>query len=283
MQPKEPSRTALAAAMHRAAHQVLEQGRIFTDPLAVRILGADADTVAREASERPSRRMMRLFIAVRTRIAEDALAAAVQRGVRQLVILGAGLDTYAYRGTCRGELRIFEADHPATQAWKRQRLADAGIPLPPNLTFAPVDFEAQTLSEGLNAAGFDAAQQTFFTWLGVVPYLTAEAAWRTLAFIANLTGGAHVVFDYSDPPASLTPESRSSHDQRAARVADLGEPWRCYFEPNDLRANLRSLGFSEIEDWGPPQIAARYFPSRANSAPQTGGHILRASTLPMGL
>src|SRR5580700_465352 len=141
MQSGEPSRTALAAARHRAAHQVLEGGRIFADPLAARILGEDFDAIARDAGIHPSGRRMRIFIAVRTRFAEDSLAAAVERGARQLVVLGAGLDTYAYRGQTRDRVRIFEVDHPATQAWKRQRLAEAAIPLPSCLTFAPIDFE----------------------------------------------------------------------------------------------------------------------------------------------
>ena len=279
MQLGKPSRTAWAAAAHRAAHQVLEQGRIFTDPLALRILGEDAETVVRKAAERPSGRRMRIFVAVRTRFAEDALAAAVERGVRQLVVLGAGLDTYAYRSTLRDRLRIFEVDHPATQAWKRQRLADAAIPIPSSLTFAPIDFEYQTLAEGLATAGFDSAQQTFFTWLGVVPYLTEEAVWSTLGFIASLPHGAHVVFDYSDPPASLSAEARIQHQRRAKHVAELGEAWLNYFEADELRAKLMALGFSEVEDLGPPQMAARYFPNRVSALPSKGGHILRATTI----
>lgn len=222
---------------------------------------------------------MRVFIAARTRFAEDALAAAVELGVRQLVVLGAGLDTYAYRGALRDRLRIFEVDHPDTQASKRQRLADAGIPLPGCLTFAPIDFERETLAGGLAAAGFDPAQQTFFTWLGVVPYLTKPAVWSTLGFIASLPNGAHVVFDYSDPPASLSPEARLSHDRRAEHVAGLGEALINSFEPDELHAKLLDLGFSEVEDLGPPQIASRYFPGRADSAPERGGHILRAATI----
>ena len=278
MQIGEPSRTARAAALHRAAHQLLEQGRIFADPLAVRILGVDAGEIARDAEARPSARRMRLFIAVRTRFAEDALAAAAARGVRQLVVLGAGLDTYAYRGELRDRLRIFEVDHPDTQAWKRQRLAAAGIPLPPTLAFAPVDFERQTLADGLAAAGFDPAQPAFFTWLGVVPYLTSEAVWSTLGFIANLPNGANVVFDYADPPDSLPPEARARHEHAAAHVAELGEPWVNYFEPDSLHAQLADLGFSEVEDLGPPEILSRYFPHRAANAPRRGGHILRAAS-----
>ena len=222
---------------------------------------------------------MRIFIAARTRFAEDALAAAFERGVRQLVVLGAGLDTYAYRGVLRDRLRVFEVDRPATQAWKRRRLAEAAIPLPASLRFAPVDFERETLADGLAAAGFDPAQQTFFTWLGVVPYLTGEAVWSTLGFVASLPNGAHVAFDYCEPPHSLSPEMRARHDRRAARVAGLGEPWIGYFEPERLRAKLASLGFCRVEDLGPAQIALRYFPSRAASAPERGGHILRAATL----
>lgn len=277
MQSGEPSRTALGAAFHRAAHQVLEQGRIFTDPLALRIVGLDAAAVAEEAGERPSGRGLRLFIAARTRFAEDSLEAAVERGVRQLVVLGAGLDTYAYRSPWRGRLRIFEVDHPATQAWKRRRLEDSAIPLPACLTFAPVDFERQTLAGALEAAGFDRAGQTFFTWLGVAPYLSKEATWSTLGFIAGLPHGAHVVFDYGDPPDTLAPEMRALHDRRAAYAAGLGEPWINYFDPPELRAGLLNLGFSAVEDLGPPEIAARYFP--AVTLPRRGGHIVRASTV----
>jgi methyltransferase (TIGR00027 family) len=277
MEAGQPSRTAWAAATHRAAHQILEQGRIFRDPLALQILAVDAETVAREAAE-PSRRRMRIFIAARTRFSEDALADAVERGAHQLVMLGAGLDTYAYRSPFGERLRIFEVDHPATQAWKRQRLAEAGIPLPTWLTFAPVDFETEALADALAAGGFDPARPAFFTWLGVVPYLSEEATWSTLRFIAGLPAGTHVIFDYSDPPESLTPEARAVHDERAERVAALGEAWKNYFEAATLHPRLADLGFKEIEDLGPPEIAARYFPNRAASLPDKGGHLLRATT-----
>jgi len=269
----------LGAAAHRAAHQVVECGRIFADPLAMRILGDEAENAVRDAEEQPSRRRMRIFIAARTRFAEDALAAAVARGVRQLVVLGAGLDTYAYRGAMRERLRIFEVDHPSTQAWKRERLEEAGIPIPGSLTFAPIDFERQTLDEGLAAAGFGATQPTFFTWLGVVPYLSEEAVWATLGFIAKLRGGAHVVFDYSDPPDSLDAERRAYHDEHAARVAELGEAWRTYFSAAELRAKLAGAGFAEIEDLGPREIGARFFPGSRAELPEKGGHIVRATTL----
>ncbi len=268
----------MGAAAHRAAHQVLEQGRIFRDPLALEILGEDADRMVRLAAQDESKRGYRLFIAARTRFAEDALAQAVEHGVGQLVVLGAGLDTYAYRGACRGRLRIFEVDHPATQEWKRARLRDAGIPVPDGLTFAPVDFERQALRDGLAAAGFDPARQTFFTWLGVVPYLTEDAVWSTLQFIAGLSGGAEVVFDYSDPPATLSAESRMAHETRAARVASIGEAWKSFFEADELRVKLTGIGFMEVEDLGPRDIVARYLLSRGGDPRDRGGHIVHART-----
>jgi methyltransferase (TIGR00027 family) len=275
----KPSRTALAAAAYRAAHQVLDEGSIFSDPLAIRILGADADAAIARASEGAGAARMRVFIAVRTRFAEDALAAAFAAGVRQTVVLGAGLDTFAYRTTLGPQLRVFEVDHPATQSWKRQLLEEAGIPLPDCLTFAPVDFEHETLAAGLEAAGFDSGQPAFFTWLGVVPYLTAEAIWSTLRFIAALPGGAQVVFDYADPPETLSPEARAAHERRAARVASIGESFLTYFEPPELHAQLAAVGFRTVEDLGPREIVAKYLPWRKDAAPSRGGHILRASTM----
>jgi len=279
MQPGQASRTALGAAGHRAAHQVLERGFIFSDPLALRIMGPEAEAAIDDAKRQPLKRGLRLFIAARTRFAEDALAAAVARGAAQLVVLGAGLDTYAYRAKLGDELRVFEVDHPATQAWKRERLAEASIPAPPALTFAPVDFERETLAEGLAAAGFDPARRSFFTWLGVVPYLTEQAILATLGFIAALPGGAEVVFDYSNPPESIdAPQRRAAHEALAARVAASGEAFTSYFDTGALAARLRALGFAEIEDLGLADIAARYFPHPPRSFSGGGGHILRAAT-----
>jgi methyltransferase (TIGR00027 family) len=279
MQTEQPSRTAQAAAEHRAAHQILESGRIFYDPLAIRILAQDSDAIARRAQADPSSRRMRFFIAVRTHFAEQSLARAMKCGVRQLVILGAGLDTYAYRGSLNDSIRIFEVDHPATQAWKRERLANAGISAPLGLTFAPIDFERESLSAGLAAAGFDQTRQTFFFWLGVVPYLSEAAVHSTLAFIGSLPGGAHVVFDYSNPPHTLLPEERARPEKRAAKVSEFGERWVNYLQSSELLARLTGFGFSEIEDLGPREIRAQYFPGVAPPSSNNGGHILRASTL----
>ena len=231
--------------------------------------------VAQMASQ-PERRGMRLFIAARTRFAEDALAVAVARGVRQLVVLGAGLDTFAYRNPHEAVgLRVFEVDHPATQGWKQGRLAEARLTPPASLTYTPVDFERSTLGEGLAAAGFDPAQPSFFTWAGVVPYLTREAVLATLDYIGALPGGAEVTFDYSDPPPTLPPDQQADQAKRAENVAAAGEPWLTYFAPDGLAAALRARGFTEIEDVGPAQIAVRYF-GAPNWDRTKGGHFARA-------
>jgi methyltransferase (TIGR00027 family) len=269
METGQPSRTAFSAARHRAAHQVLEGGQIFTDPLAVPILGVQPDELLADAP----RRGMRAFIVARSRFAEDALAVAVRRGVRQAVVLGAGLDTFAYRNP-HPDLRVVEVDHPSTQAWKRERLATAGIPVPQSVAYVGVDFEKESLGERLPLDG-----PAFFLWLGVVPYLTRAGFDETLGFVAAREGN-EVVFDYAQSPATMTvsPERRAALEERAARVARLGEPWLTFFEPPEIAAELGGLGFGEIEDLGPAALAARFF-GRTDVPPSTpGGHLLRAVT-----
>lgn len=269
----------MGAAFHRAAHQVLEQGAIFPDPLAARILGEDAGRAVDEAKGAPSKTRLRLFIAIRSRFAEDAMAAAVGGGASQVVVLGAGLDTCAYRWESGRAVRFFEVDHPATQAWKREMLAQARIPIPPRVTFAPVDFERGTLEDGLARAGFDPSRETFFTWLGVVPYLTEEAVFATLGFIGGLPGGGHVVFDYGNPPSPGEGPYGEAHRELATRVARIGEEIRSHYETDDLHRRLRSLGYREVEDLGPAGMRERFFPAAPRAPSDRGGHVLRASTV----
>jgi methyltransferase (TIGR00027 family) len=172
-------------------------------------------------------------------------------------------------------------DHPSTQAWKRERLAEARIPVPPNLTFAPVDFETEALAEGLARAGFDPGQPAFFTWLGVVPYLSEAAVLATLEFIAGLPGGAHVVFDYGNPPdADLSREAQAKlREQLAQGVAALGEAFQSHFATEDLHLRLQGLGFRDLEDLGPAAIRDRFFPGKGGHLSDRGGHILHAATI----
>jgi methyltransferase (TIGR00027 family) len=267
MKGDRPSATAQRVAMRRAAHQLLDDPKVFDDPLALRIIGKEsaaalqADPHQSEAT--PLSPYLRAFMAARSKYSEDELALGVQRGVRQYVILGAGLDTFAFRNPYpEGVLHVFEVDHPTTQTWKRVRLEEVDIVLPGNLTFAPIDFETQTLEEGLRGAGYDLGKCTFFSWLGVTPYLTTEAVMATLRFIASAPVGRGVVFDYLISPSLLTPTQRSSFDALAQRVASAGEPWQTFFHPEMLTRDLRAMGFGYVEDKGPEEINARYFKNR---------------------
>src|SRR5262245_12930745 len=208
MKPNEPSRTALMIARQRAAHQLLDRGSILHDPFAMKILGEDEQGVLQFANAHPLASIGRLFTAARSRIAEDALSAAVERGIRQVVILGAGLDTFALRSPHGArQIRIYEVDHPATQAWKRQRLAEAQLAVPQWLEFVPVEFERDDLGETLDGAGFQRHSPAFFTWLGVVPYLTLDSIGSTLDYMASIQS-SEVVFDYMEPPQALSEEMR---------------------------------------------------------------------------
>jgi methyltransferase (TIGR00027 family) len=267
MEEFRPSATAQRAGLKRAAHQLLDAPKVFDDRVALRIVGKEnsqtleADPYRFEAS--PLSPYLRAFVAARSRYAEDQLAAGIHRGVCQYVILGAGLDTFAYRNPySQSVLRVFEVDHAGTQAWKRARLKEAGIALPDSLTFVPVDFEKQTLIEGLQGAGYDSRKCTFFSWLGVTEYLTTEAVMRTLHFVASTPVGSGIVFDYMLSPSLLTPAHRSRFDALAQRVESAGEPWQAFFDPALLTRDLQAMRFGCVEDMGPDEINARYFKDR---------------------
>src|SRR5580700_8592249 len=202
-----PSRTALRVALRRAAHQIFYSPVVFHDPVAVPLLG---DTYAAELDrtrfklEKPFSVAMRAHVVARSRFAEDALARAYAGGVRQYVLLGAGLDTFAYRNPF-AKLRVFEVDHPATQQWKRELLQRNNIAIPDSIAYTPVDFERQSLAEQLGFAGFNSQAPAFFSWLGVVPYLTLEAFRATLGFISAQRPDSGLTLDYGQPRSTLPP------------------------------------------------------------------------------
>lgn len=277
MQNGQPSRTALAAAVQRAAHQVLDGGSIFRDPLASVMLGGDAGALIEAVSADPAQRQMRMFMAARSRFAEDCLDAAVSRGIRQVVILGAGLDTFALRNPhALLGVRVFEVDHPATQAWKRDRLHEADLAVPATLTFVPVDFASQSLAEALAAAGLQPRQPAFVCWLGVVPYLPREAISVILRYIAALPG-SEVVFDYSEPLENYSPERRANVAAVAERTAAIGEPWLSFFDPREIAQDLRDCGFDGLEDLGLADIAVRYLGAPGGRRTvDAGPHVIHA-------
>ena len=277
MKPNESSRTALIPARHRAAHQVLDHGSILYDPFAMQILGEDEKDVLQFASEHPLASIGRLVSTARSRIAEDALSGAVERGIRQIIVLGAGLDTFALRNPhAARQIRIYEVDHPATQAWKRRRLAEAHLALPPWLIFVPVDFEQDDLGKKLVGAGFQQNSTAFFTWLGVVPYLTQDAIGSTLDYMASIPD-SEVVFDYVEPPEAFPEEIRELATERAAQLEKIGERWASRFEPAGIAAILRSHGFCDIEDINYQEIASRFGRAiQGLAAGQAGFHVVHA-------
>ncbi len=260
---------------------------MFADPVALEILGPEQAAALRAnaaTQERgPIARALRAFLAARSRLAEETLAELVTSGVRQYVVLGAGLDTFAYRNPYPADqLRVFEVDHPSTQIWKCEQLAASGINVPGTLTFVPVDFAQQDLTAQLRGAGLRMGEGTFFSWLGVVPYLDTAAVRTTLTSIAELTrAGGGVVFDYAVPPDALTPLQRTAFEAMAARVAAAGEPWRSFFVPADLEREVRAMGFGQVDDLSGDEINRRYFAGRHDGL-RVGslGRILRALSLP---
>ncbi len=271
--------SALRVAALRAVHQLADSPLVYPDPLALTILGPAGEAAVRANLAKyhaPHFRGLRASLAVRSRLAADQWAAARHRGVRQLVILGAGLDTFAYRPQDDG-VAIFEVDLPAMQAWKRHRLRAAGIAEPPALTFVPLDFAAATLAAALAAAGFRPAEPAFFTWLGVTMYLPADAVFAQLRYIASLAPGSAVVFDYAVAPARLSPRERAGLEALAGRTAEHGEPWQTFFDPDTFAAVLRSLGFAAVDDFGPEQLNEHYLAGRADGLRKNGlTHIICA-------
>ena len=272
-------------------HQLLEGGAVFKDPFAVPILGGDAgepnaDPLSREDDDHPGTRGLRFFIAARSAYAEAKLAEALaNRGVSQLVVLGAGFDTFGLRNPFGPQLRVFEVDHPATQAWKRERLAAMGLAVPEWLSFAGVDFERESFPERLAAAGFDPSQRSFVFWLGVTMYLTSEAVDATLAAVARWSGGGEIVFDYAEPPSDdMSEGARAARDALAQRVAAIGEPLIGLMAPDLLYAQLATLGYVKVEDLSGFDLAECFLgaevaeTARAAGRGRSGAHVLYAST-----
>jgi methyltransferase (TIGR00027 family) len=279
MEDGRPSATAFNAALLRAVHQIWDNPKVFDDPLALKILGQEGETWVRSNIERFLKgHGMRAFIVLRSRYAEDELARAIDKGVRQYVILGAGLDTFAFRNSQpASRLHVYEVDHPATQSWKRRRLQEAGIEIPDSLTFAPVDFEKETLGDGLRQAGFKADEPAYFSLLGVVVYLTRAAATETFKYVASLPRGSEIVFDCSVPDASLSEYEKVYRDKRAERMSSIGEPWITYFDPPALANDLRQLGFTSVSEFGSQAANERYFKDRADGLRVAGsGRLVKA-------
>jgi len=271
-----PGRSALRVATLRAVHRLLDEPVIFDDPIALPILGSEMSATISDDPFRfndPMSRGLRATLIARSKFAEEEMHKAVRAGVRQYVVLGAGLDTFAFRNTHADEgLHVYEVDHPSTQDWKKALLHEAGIPVPKSMSFVAIDFETKTLREGLREAGFQADQPAYFSWLGVAIYLTQEAIFETLRFVASLPKGSAITFDYSLDRALLNPIERAISEYMGQLIASQGEPWISFFDPASLKEELGKMGYDSIEDLGPDELNPRYF-SRRKDGLRTGGGV----------
>src|SRR5208282_3451856 len=261
---RNSSRTALSVAALRAVHQLLDgDPKILDDPIAARLLDADALQQIQSNSAHthdPLARGLRSHVVLRSRYAEERMAQAAARGVLQCVILGAGFDTFAYRQPKWARaLRIYEVDHQATQEDKRHRLQAAGIPTPANLEFVAIDFESVSLREGLQSSTLNFSEPAFFSCLGVLVYLTREAADAVFRLVASFPAGSEIVFTFSPPDSSLADGDAANRAFLAGLVNSLGEPFQTSFDAETLTTNLRALGFSEISFLSSENADQTYF------------------------
>jgi methyltransferase (TIGR00027 family) len=199
------------------------------------------------------------WTSLRARFVEDAVEQALAAGIRQYAILGAGLDSFAYR---RRELvtrvRVFEVDQPDSQEWKRTRLDELQVEIPPSLVFVSLDFERETLDDALRRVGFDETQPAFFSWIGVTMYLGFEAVEQTLRSVASLARGTRIVLTYDVPASALRGMQREVRDAISRVVSQLGEPFVTAFEPPEIEALLLRVGFQDIAHYSPTDLVAQY-------------------------
>lgn len=284
MKEARPSQTAIGTAIMRAAHLTLDgEPKILEDHLALALSGAPADNRFGENLEflqRPEVRQVRAYMVLRHRYVEDELARAVTDGVTQYVILGAGLDSFAYRRPSHlRHVRVFEIDHPASQGWKRSRLDSLGISVPDNVKFVAVDFEGERWTEKLEVSSFSDREPTFFSCLGVSQYISQKALETTLREITGSTLELRqVILDFVVPEVGLAPADRRQLAVMRARAEQRGEPWLSYYEPTHMGALLHALGFKDVEHFSPERACERYFRGRADGLLPPGTyHLVKAS------
>lgn len=281
------SRTALMTAYMRAYHAAYDTPKIFDDFLACHFVPEKARQIIEQhlmglfqlydpvrAALCPDRatalawsmRAMAASILSRARYAEESLEKAVRQGVKQYVILGAGFDTFVFRRSEMLEkIRVFEVDHPATQAFKRRCLAELGWEIPEKLHSVPVDFEQESLAEALSRSPYYPHTLSFFSWMGVTHYLTRDAVFTTLRSIADIApAGSMVVFDYLDTGAFIPGRADKRVQALKESVQQVGETMRGGLDPSMLTADLACLGLRLKEDLEPSDIQERYFQGRTD-------------------
>ncbi|WP_153536372.1 class I SAM-dependent methyltransferase [Actinomadura macrotermitis] len=245
----KPSRTALATAAARAAHLVVDHSpHLLRDTVAAPLLGGLAEEIIGYHRAHGDHLLLAGTRALTTARAHYTERRVAESGASQYVILGAGLDTFAYR--CDGGVRVFEVDHPATQEWKRTLLAAAGLSPRGEVVHVPVDFEADDPWRALAAAGLDPHRPALVSWLGVSVYLTSEAIGATLAGLAALAEGSELVMEYLLPPALRDAAGDAYAAHAAQAVAERGEPYLTFLTPGETERLLAGHGLTVVEDVG---------------------------------
>ena len=280
MEQAQRSRTIEIPAIMRALHQTLDDDpKILSDSIAPRLIDPDDNRQwLAPLLDHSFAKQWRAGFALRARYTEDCLAERVQHRARQYVILGAGLDSFAYRQPpWANSLRIYEVDHPITQQWKCDRLRSADIAIPSNLTFVPIDFERASIPDALQAAGFAFDSQTLCSWMGVTQYLTPEALESTFRFVLSLPPPSEIIFSFILPQKEISGTEAEAMMIAARRAAEVGEPWVARFRPAELAAKLRLMGFSQIVHLTPEEAGERYFHRRKDGLkPRCGEQLMRA-------
>ena len=262
MEKPEASRTALATSLMRAAHTRLDPHPLIDDPWGDRLVPESAKRALASSNETLDESLMRsrpyANVITRTRYAEDALKAAISKGVRQYVLIGAGFDSFSLRRPAfAANLQIFEIDFPATQSLKIERIAACGVALPDSVHFIAADLSLESVAAALARSPFETTRLTFFSWLGVTMYLTREANLATLMSIASCCpAGSEVVFTYLDE--RLFQARSDAFRELQQRVAAMGEPFLSGFNPAELAADLATCGLDLVEDLNGSEAAARY-------------------------
>jgi len=201
-------------------------------------------------------------ISTRSRYAEDRLAAGA---FTQYVILGAGLDSFAWRRPdLLRSLRVFEVDHPASQAWKLERVSDLALPLSDSQVFVPVDFEAEPLQDALRTAGFDWGEPALFSWTGVAPYLTAQAIASTLRTIAGAAAGSEVVLSYLAEESVLDDAGREFMRIYSPLAASIGEPLQPGWPALEIERLISRSGLKVVDHPARADLQERYFADRTD-------------------
>jgi methyltransferase (TIGR00027 family) len=266
MDATAPSTTSMMAAIGRGLHRERhERPWILDDPYALPLVGPGWPQLLAFYEALLPAHMLQLAIpaiAVRSRYAEDRLEAG---GFSQYVLLGAGMDSLAWRRPdLLRRVTLFEVDHPGTQAWKRERAAALCLPENEAHVFAPADFEKEDLRDVLDRAGFDWGKPTLFSWLGVVMYLTRDAITTTLRTLAGAGPGSGLVLTYLSAPEHMDAESRALFEVMEPLVVQAGEPFTEGFAPDDFEALVRDCGHVVDENVSPRSLMARYFADRTD-------------------